>query len=532
MHGDDAWFPGCGRPDPLAPDDVIERIAAHAVMLVGGPSPCARNGRAPKPAPAVAVPLEGEDDPHRLARLFVSQGMYGGLRTLAYHSDVWHRWAGGAYRPVAAGELKAQLSACIKEEYDRLVLLARAAWEAMGGRGSPPVTRRVTGRLVGDVEQALRSIALVPGDVQPPAWLPGHAGPPPYGLLVCRNGVVDLDALDAGKPHLRPLTPALFTPTALPLDFDLKAPPPTLWLSFLKQLWPEDRGEAAFLREWAGYLLTPDTSLQKAAFLVGPKRSGKGTICRILTALVGANNVANPTLGSLGLPFGLQPLLGKSAAFVTDARLDGRADGSLIVERLLSITGEDGQTIDRKHLTSVNGKLPVRFTLVSNELPRLIDSSGALAGRLVILQFVQSFFGSENPRLTEALMGELPGILLWALEGRRTLRERGRFQAPESSADLAREMEELASPITAFIRERCEIGHTHTERVDEAWKAWGGWAKGHGQAAGSKQSFGRDLRSALPALRTRQVRYGGGHHRVFLGLRLKADEDGAEGDPG
>ena len=58
-----------------------------------------------------------------------------------------------------------------------------------------------------------------------------------------------------------------------------------------------------------GYLLLPITHLQKMFMLIGPKRSGKGTITRVLSAVVGRSNVAGSTLGSLTTPFGLQPLL-------------------------------------------------------------------------------------------------------------------------------------------------------------------------------------------------------------------------------
>ncbi|MDZ7735869.1 MAG: hypothetical protein U5P41_07065 [Gammaproteobacteria bacterium] len=60
--------------------------------------------------------------------------------------------------------------------------------------------------------------------------------------------------------------------------------------------------------------------------MVGPRRSGKGTILRVMTALLGRSNVAAPTLSSLAAPFGLQPLIGKTAGLISDARLGGRAD--------------------------------------------------------------------------------------------------------------------------------------------------------------------------------------------------------------
>ena len=53
--------------------------------------------------------------------------------------------------------------------------------------------------------------------------------------------------------------------------------------------------------------------------------------------------------------------------------------------------------------------------------------SGALAGRLLVILFQHSFFGREDPGLTDRLMGELPGILNWAIEGYERLQARGHF---------------------------------------------------------------------------------------------------------
>ena len=58
------------------------------------------------------------------------------------------------------------------------------------------------------------------------------------------------------------------------------------------------------------------------------------------------------------------------------SRLGGRTDSQIVVERLLSISGEDALTIDRKNLEPTTVKLPTRLMVFSNELPRLGDSSG------------------------------------------------------------------------------------------------------------------------------------------------------------
>ena len=152
-----------------------------------------------------------------------------------------------------------------------------------------------------------------------------------------------------------------------------------------------------------GLLLTDDTSHHKLFMLVGPPRSGKGTIARVMQLMHGKENVAGPTLSSLAMNFGLQELIGKPVAVISDARLSGRSDAAVIAERLLSISGEDCLTIDRKHRDPWTGTLPTRFLILTNELPRIADSSGALASRFVILMLTKSFLGKEDHQLMTKL---------------------------------------------------------------------------------------------------------------------------------
>jgi putative DNA primase/helicase len=115
--------------------------------------------------------------------------------------------------------------------------------------------------------------------------------------------------------------------------------------------------------------------------IIGPKRAGKGTIGRISRRLLGGHNVCAPTLADIGDHFGRAVLIGKTLALVADARISGRADTAAITERLLSISGEDPQTIPRKFLPDWNGFLPTRFMVLTNELPKIEDASATLASR-------------------------------------------------------------------------------------------------------------------------------------------------------
>jgi putative DNA primase/helicase len=255
--------------------------------------------------------------------------------------------------------------------------------------------------------------------------------------------------------------------------------------------------------------------------LVGPKRAGKGVIARILRALVGEKNTVGPTLNSLATPFGLWSLWGKSLAIISDARLSGRIDSSIVTERLLSISGEDTLTVERKCMEAVTCKLPTRLMILSNELPRLGDASGALASRMILLRLTQSFYGAEDPDLTDRLLGELPAILLWAVAGWYRLHKRKRFAQPESAGELLDALYDLSSPIGEFVRTCCEVGPACRIPRADLYAAYKEWAEGKGRKnVEDSAGFGRFLRAAVPTVRDTQPRIGGEKVRHYEGIQL------------
>jgi putative DNA primase/helicase len=149
---------------------------------------------------------------------------------------------------------------------------------------------------------------------------------------------------------------------------------------------------------------------------------------------------------------------------------------------------------------------------------------------LVVLRQTRSWYGKEDPALTDRLLAELPAILLWAMEGWRRLHQRGRFVEPRSAAKLVKDLEDLSSPIGAFLRERCEVGPGYEVPVKELFGAWNAWCEEKGRKDhGSEQTFGRDLRAAVPGIDDCQPRVGGKRIRCYVGVRLRDLEEDEEG---
>jgi putative DNA primase/helicase len=455
-------------------------------------------------------------DPMAVARTFV-QGRYteiGGATALRHHRGSFYRYAENHW----------------PEDDDRRVSselwrwLENAFYEKNVRGELVLVPFEPTRYKVANVVEALRAIGHIGQAVQPPAWLEEeHATPIGQGEFIpLANGILELSTR-----RLRPHTPEFFGQHVLPFAYEPSALAPKKWLQFLDQLWPKDDESKKTLAEVFGYVVCGDTSHQKMFSAVGPKRSGKGTIGRVLTGLVGPHNTVGPTLASLTQPFGLQPFIGRQLAIFSDARLGSRANSTIAVERLLSISGEDSLTIDRKYRDPWTGRLPTRILILTNELPRFADSSGALASRFVILILTTSFYGRENPRLTDELLEEAPGIFNWALEGLDRLRDRGHFVPPASAQEAQRHLEDLASPVGAFVRDLCVVRPAFEVTTDDLWAAWKQWCLEEGRdRPGTRAVFARDLRAAVPGLTPIRPRDGQDRQRGYRGIGLRSQSAG------
>jgi putative DNA primase/helicase len=335
-------------------------------------------------------------------------------------------------------------------------------------------------------------------------------------LFACANGLLHLPT---GK--LYPASPDFFCVSASRVKYDRKAKAPR-WEKFLCALFDKDRQSKQLLQHWFGYTVSPDMSQEKIVGLIGPPRSGKGTIARILRALLGTTSVAGPTMHSFGTEFGLEPLITKPLAIISDVRISKNTSTSTIVERMLTISGEDVITVPRKHNKAWHGQLPTRIMFMTNEPLALTDSAGAFTSRLMMLMLTESFLGREDTELTTKLKKELPGILNWAIAGYRSLMAAGHFTQPAQSQDAVTHMERLGSPVKAFVNDQCEVKAGVSALVDEVYDRWTAWCRDEGRKdPGTKEWFGRNLHAAVPKLKmTRLGPRDGDRKRYYEGLAL------------
>lgn len=455
------------------------------------------------PTPGSLKVVAGESDPAEEAERILQTCTQDDEPRIRFYQGMFWYWIKGAYRELPECDLRSRVTQHYSQYYSNV-------------SASYPY----------NCLEHIKAQTHVLSYEELPIWLNRNEFDPEASECVSfKNGILHLPSFATGDYEFIESTPRFFTTCKADFDFVADPPEPTRWLAFLESVFGDDQQSAELLQEWFGYCLTPDTCQQKALFVVGPKRSGKGTIARVLTAMLGKGNVAAPTLGSLAERFGLQPLVGKPLAIIHDARLSGRSDQAPIVERLLSITGEDSQSVDRKFHDPVTCKLPTRFAIMSNELPRLADSSGALVGRLLLLETPNSFYGREDHSLTDDLLAELPGVFQWAVEGWLRLRKRGRFQQPDAALERLQDLADLSSPVGEFIRDRCELTAEGVTQTQQVYTAYQSWCMSKGVRPSGDTVFGRDLQAAAPGVRRQRIREGDARPYFYVGLRLLAGSE-------
>jgi putative DNA primase/helicase len=373
-----------------------------------------------------------------------------------------------------------------------------------------------TSRSVSSVMDAFTGTdVFTPNTVPMPSWFSTDGGEQQASRLVSlQNGLLDLDTKE-----LRPHTPQYFNRYSLPFEYDPDAEC-KVWTSYLNSIFINDPDTIALLQEWAGYVLSGRTDLQKMMFLVGPPRSGKGTFSGIMERLVGEGNYAGPTIDSISTNFGLESLIDKQIATFDDVRFDPRSNNySTAIERLLSITGAGTLTVDRKNKPVWVGKIPARLMMLSNVVPELEDTGGALPNRFLVAVYTRSFAGQEDHDLLDKLSDDLTGIFNWALQGLDRLnRNGGKFTQPQASAATKQELKDNANEIYPFVREHCQLGEEQWVWADELYNVWAMIHGGFKDDAKQRRRFGKLLKAGFPDIEKKQKRYDGSPRYYYQGI--------------
>lgn len=403
--------------------------------------------------------------------------------------------------------------------------------KALAKAEKPTPCPAVTRRTVDEVAAALRSRVILPDDVTDGTWIPDCSKP---NWLAMRNGVLNLDT-----GTLRGHDPAFFNLSSLPYDFNPQATCPK-FTAAVNHVLGDEENKVLFLQELFGYCLCPGQKLQKFFCLVGEGGNGKGVIATVLTSMIGRENVGSLSLRAFSDPYSLVSLVGKKLNIGSEIR----DDPQVAEDVLKQITGGDTLAMNRKNLPWLAAKIDAKLVFLVNDLPKFVDRSNGIWDRFLPLHFTVKVRGTAGQEIgmeePDYWAAELPGVLVWAMEGRARLLKNKGFTLPESSRAMAAEHRLASNPVAMFVQERVDTkpdADSAWVGKDELYSRFRNWyADNHPSGkVMSKDAFCREFMRHTKCVEGRPRSMGADGRecrvRAFQGVRYKYGPDAGAGDP-
>lgn len=459
------------------------------------------------------------DDPSDLGKKNLAHYRSQG-RDIAFYRSEFYTYKGSYYEQQSNKYISARVRGFIEREFQSHCEEETERWEKRVDDGAydsdaeaekaRPTKLKVSSNLVRNVVEAIQEQTVIPDHVEMGTLLSDRLSRNYWPTLGC---LLDLDTvhLDPDAAQI-PHTSDYFSDDFHDYHFDLTASCP-VWQKFLESVFRDkesgklDLESIDTLQRWFGYCLMRSANLGKLLCLDGVSRSGKGVIARILKAIMGDKLVASPRLREFAGDFALEPLIGKRLAVIGDAKLSRRQDRDSILEVLLGLTGEDSLDANQKNKKSASSvKFDVRIMMLCNGLPQFDDSAMAIANRIVVIKFRNSFVGQEDQYLTAKLLNELDGIFAWALQGYEKMKVNFRLPQPESGKQAVEDFRKAIAPVRQFVVDFCHLKSDDKENSGELWvhksaafQAWTIFCNRNGiRRIGTQANFLRELGDAYP----------------------------------
>lgn len=190
-----------------------------------------------------------------------------------------------------------------------------------------------------------------------------------------------------------------------PIEWDATATCPH-FDSFLETILTEDY--IALVWQMLGYLLYSGNPNQKAFLMLGTGSNGKGTLMRVIAALLGAENCSAESLDELNTNrFAAFSLFGKIANLAGD--IDATYQTS--TASFKKLTGEDLYYGERKYGDRFGFKSWAVPVFSANKIPGSADTSYGYLRRWVVIEFDRMIAEKDAIQgLSDRLVLELPGI--------------------------------------------------------------------------------------------------------------------------
>ena len=217
-------------------------------------------------------------------------------------------------------------------------------------------------------------------------------------LTAVANGIYDQDI---GK--LLPFSPEYVFLSKSPVPYDPDAINPVIYNPSDRTKWDieswveelsDDPGIPQLIWEIISASLRPNHRWDKSVWLYSQVgNNGKGTLCKLIRGLVGAENCASISVADFSKEFMLTPLISASMVLTDENDVNQYIDKSANYKA--AVTG-DPILINRKFESPITISFSGLVVECMNGLPKTKDKSGSFYRRLLLVPFKKSFTGMER----------------------------------------------------------------------------------------------------------------------------------------
>ena len=152
------------------------------------------------------------------------------------------------------------------------------------------------------------------------------------------------------------------------------------------------------------------------------------------------------------------------------------------------VSGEE-IPVERKFRDAFTVTPTAKICWAMNDLPRVKDANSGLFRRVKVVAFPK-LRGKPDPEVKERIKAEGAGILVWAFKGLHRLRERGRFEIPDSVQAATEEFKQSNDVPGTFVEEACIISDAPDckEQAMDLYRAYHHWCRmsGHHPLSSTK----------------------------------------------
>jgi P4 family phage/plasmid primase-like protien len=371
-----------------------------------------------------------------------------------------------------------------------------------------------------DVTNCLKAMTFIEPETTMPAWLSDTAKPSDY--LTMKNGLVRAATIAADwlgykrDPYVpQRHTPLFFDRVYIPYEYNPEAKC-EFFLEWLRDRLANEKEAERLIQEWMGYLLSRDNSMQTALFLVGPGGTGKTTLTKMMSSMLGIENCGHLSLSQFAGEHNLPSIQGKLLNISDEMDDLGRR----VEATLKNFVGGSKVSLNEKYVPRYEDIPTARLVCNVNTWPKIHDTSGAIQRRLRVVVLDRKIDPDlMDPTMDARLRTQVSGVFNWAVAGLWRLRKQQRFTRSIRGEEEAKRVREENESHLVFLDQFVEEKKGGFAATDDVMAAYLQWCRQTGSnRTATEKTMSEAISEEYPTAKRERRRCQQGRKRGFSGI--------------